>query len=42
MPGTTDDIIELEQTLARYAVGMTKGDIESVVAVFTSDSADTS
>ena len=37
MPGTTDDIIELEQTLARYAVGMTKGDIESVVAVFTPD-----
>ncbi len=25
MSGTTEDIIELEQTLARYAVGMTKG-----------------
>ena len=37
MSGTTDDIIELEQTLARYAVGMTKGDIDSVVAVFTPD-----
>ena len=34
---TSDDIIELEQTLARYAVGMTKGDIESVVAAFTPD-----
>jgi hypothetical protein len=31
------DIIELEQLLARYAVGMTKNDIEAVMAVFTPD-----
>jgi hypothetical protein len=37
MPIPTDDIMELEQTLARYAVGMTKGDVESVIAVFTPD-----
>jgi SnoaL-like domain len=30
-----DDIIEIEQLLARYAMGMTKEDIEAVVAVFT-------
>jgi SnoaL-like domain len=28
------DIIEIEQLLARYAVGMTKDDIETVVGVF--------
>ena len=32
-----DDAIEIEQLLGRYAVGMTKDDIDSVVAVFTSD-----
>ncbi len=32
-----DDVIELEQLLARYAVGMTKDDIEAVIAVFTPD-----
>jgi hypothetical protein len=31
------DIIEIEQLLARYAVGMTKDDIDAVVAVFTPD-----
>src|SRR5690606_31902961 len=31
------DIIELEQVLAAYAVGMTKNDVESVVEVFTPD-----
>jgi SnoaL-like domain len=31
------DIIELEQLLARYAVGMTKDDIEAVIEVFTPD-----
>lgn len=31
------DIIELEQLLAAYAVGMTKNDVESVVDVFTPD-----
>jgi len=31
------DIIELKQTLARYAVGMTKNDVEAVIDVFTPD-----
>jgi hypothetical protein len=31
------DIIELEQLLARYAVGMTRDDIEAVIEVFTAD-----
>ena len=31
------DIMEIEQLLARYAVGMTKDDVESVMAVFTPD-----
>jgi hypothetical protein len=31
------DIIEIEQLLARYAVGMTRDDIEAVVDVFTPD-----
>jgi hypothetical protein len=31
------DIIELEQLLARYAVGMTRNDVASVVEVFTPD-----
>jgi hypothetical protein len=31
------DIIEIEQLLARYAVAMTKDDIEAVVDVFTPD-----
>jgi hypothetical protein len=35
-PGV-DDVIEIEQLLARYAVGMTKDDIDAVVAVFTPD-----
>jgi len=33
----TDEIVALGQTLARYAVGMTKGDVDSVVEVFTPD-----
>ena len=32
-----DDIIEVQQLLARYAVGMTKDDIEEVTSVFTPD-----
>jgi hypothetical protein len=32
-----DDVIEVQQLLARYAVGMTKGDIDAVIAVFTPD-----
>ena len=38
--GTSDqnaDIIEIEQVLARYAVGMTRDDIDSVMEVFTPD-----
>jgi hypothetical protein len=31
------DIIELEQLLAKYAVGMTRDDIETVMEVFTPD-----
>lgn len=34
MTNPTDDVIELTQTLARYAVGMTKGDVDAVVATF--------
>ena len=32
-----DDVIEIQQLLARYAVGMTKDDIDAVVEVFTPD-----
>ena len=31
------DVIEIEQLLARYAVGMTQDDIEAVLDVFTPD-----
>jgi hypothetical protein len=31
------DIVELQQVLARYAVGMTQDDIEAVMEVFTPD-----
>jgi hypothetical protein len=31
------DIIEIEQLLARYAVNMTKDDVEAVIDVFTPD-----
>jgi hypothetical protein len=34
---SVDDIIEVQQLLARYAVGMTKDDIEEVTSVFTPD-----
>jgi len=34
---TTDDLVEINQLLARYAVNMTKGDVAGVVAVFTPD-----
>ena len=32
-----DDVVEIEQLLARYALGMTKDDIDAVMAVFTPD-----
>ena len=35
--GLLNDVIEIEQLLARYAVGMTKDDIEAVLDVFTPD-----
>jgi hypothetical protein len=36
-PSLIADITEIEQLLARYAVGMTKDDIEAVMDVFTPD-----
>jgi hypothetical protein len=33
----TRDVVEIEQLLARYAVAMTKDDIDAVVAMFTPD-----
>jgi hypothetical protein len=36
-PARTAAIIELEQVLARYAVGMTRDDVEAVMEVFTPD-----
>ena len=32
-----EDVIELQQLLARYAVGMTKDDVDAVIEVFTPD-----
>ena len=32
-----EDVIEIQQLLARYAVGMTKDDVEAVMEVFTPD-----
>ena len=32
-----EDVVELQQVLARYAVGMTKDDVEAVMEVFTAD-----
>jgi hypothetical protein len=34
---STDDLVEISQLLARYAVTITKGDIEGLVSVFTPD-----
>jgi SnoaL-like domain len=36
-PSRQADLIELEQLLARYAVGMTKNDVDAVVEVFTAE-----
>ena len=36
-PEEQADIAEIEQVLARYAVGMTKDDIDAVIQVFTPD-----
>ncbi|HVN50089.1 MAG TPA: nuclear transport factor 2 family protein [Acidimicrobiales bacterium] len=32
-----EDVLEIQQLLARYALGMTKDDVESVMEVFTPD-----
>jgi hypothetical protein len=32
-----EDVIEIEQLLARYALGMTKDDVEAVIDTFTPD-----
>jgi ketosteroid isomerase-like protein len=36
---TISDITEIEQLLARYAVGMTRDDVDAVMDVFTPDGA---
>jgi hypothetical protein len=36
-PVSIADVIEIEQLLARYAVGMTKDDVDAVIEVFTPD-----
>ncbi|MGY2058641.1 nuclear transport factor 2 family protein [Nocardia gipuzkoensis] len=33
----SDDLLEIQQVLARYAVTITKGDIDGLLAVFTPD-----
>lgn len=37
MAAPIQDVIEVEQLLATYAVGMTRNDVESVMRVFTPD-----
>ncbi|NUT32981.1 MAG: nuclear transport factor 2 family protein [Hamadaea sp.] len=37
LPMPTDDLIEIQQLLARYAVTITQGDIEGLTGVFTPD-----
>jgi hypothetical protein len=34
---STDDLMEIQQLLARYAVSLTKGDIDEMLTVFTPD-----
>jgi hypothetical protein len=36
-PTRTEDIVEIQQLLAKYAVTITQGDIEGLVSVFTPD-----
>ena len=36
-PSRTDDLVEIQQLLAKYAVTITQGDIEGLVSVFTAD-----
>src|SRR6201990_1395494 len=37
MPTRTDDLVEIQQLLARYAVTITRQDIDGLVQVFTPD-----
>lgn len=37
MPTRTDDLVEIQQLLARYAVTITQGDIDGLIRVFTPD-----
>jgi hypothetical protein len=37
LTGRTDDIVEISQLLARYAVTITQGDIDGLIGVFTPD-----
>ncbi|ETW24037.1 MULTISPECIES: nuclear transport factor 2 family protein [Mycobacterium] len=37
MPSRTDDLVEIQQLLARYAVTITQEDIEGLLSVFTPD-----
>lgn len=36
-PSRTDDLVEIQQLLAKYAVTITQGDVEGLVEVFTPD-----
>ena len=36
-PTRTDDLVEIQQLLARYAVTITQADVEGLVSVFTPD-----
>jgi SnoaL-like domain len=36
-PTRTDDLVEIQQLLAKYAVTITQGDVDSLVTVFTPD-----
>lgn len=36
-PSRTDDLVEIQQLLAKYAVTITQGDVEGLVTVFTPD-----
>ncbi|CAJ1499558.1 nuclear transport factor 2 family protein [[Mycobacterium] burgundiense] len=36
-PTRTEDLIEIQQVLAKYAVTITQGDIEGLISVFTPD-----
>ncbi|ORC01628.1 nuclear transport factor 2 family protein [Mycobacterium persicum] len=37
MPSRTDDLVEIQQLLARYAVTITQEDIDGLLSVFTPD-----